>query len=64
MPLSRVVFETGTDSGLVEDQKLQNCRSVNNPLNPNKKPIFPAADFVTKEICSFQDRSDGRHIES
>ena len=24
----------------------------------NKKPIFLAADFVTEEMCSFQDRSD------
>ena len=27
-------------------------------LDWNKKPIFFAADFATKEMCSFQDRSD------
>ena len=52
----RAVFETGADLGLVE--RVRRCKGVKNRLDLNKKPIFLAADFVTEEMCSFQDRSD------
>ena len=32
-------------------------------MDLNKKPIFLAADFVTEEMCSFQDRSDATNDE-
>ena len=31
-------------------------------MDLNKKPIFLAADFVTEEMCSFQDRSDATEM--
>ena len=42
--------ETGAVSGFEE---LQGCEKL-----PRPEPIFLFVDFATKEICSFQDRSD------